>query len=100
MLGEICVEKFGLDRFALADALSEHWEEMQHGRIPPTDDGAPRVKTRSAEARELRALFEEADAERARFAAKTDELERRLVLLEPIVADISQVLVEPGSSRG
>ena len=31
LLGEICVEKWGLDRFALADALGEQWVEIEHG---------------------------------------------------------------------
>src|SRR3972149_11922733 len=41
-LGEICVERFGLDRLSLADALAEQWEEMQGtaGRkeAPPSAD--------------------------------------------------------------
>ena len=28
-LGEICVDRFKLDRLSLADALAEQWEEMQ-----------------------------------------------------------------------
>src|SRR3954454_3530512 len=71
LLGEICVEKFGLDRFAIADALSEQWEELQHPAAPSTDGGgspsrAPAVA--HGELQELRVLLAEAEAGRARLA--------------------------------
>ena len=100
-LGEICVEKHGLDRLALADALSEQWEEMQHGRRGPSPlRGAPVGPPPPAEPEELRVLLDEAEAARAKLAAKTDELERRLALLETIMTGVSNALFEPRVVNG
>jgi hypothetical protein len=92
-LGEICVEKHGLDRLALADALSEQWEAMQSGR--PTEQGGSSRAVASAVTQELRVLLDEAEAARAKLAAKTDELEQRLILLETIMTGVSEALFEP-----
>ena len=108
-LGEICVERFRLDRLSLADALAEQWEEMQRAErsidrltTPGTDldagdDGeGPEL---SAE-EELRILLEEAQAARTELTVKTDELSRRLAALETLVVGVSDALAElrPGGS--
>ena len=95
LLGEICVERFGLDRFALAGALSEHWEEVQHGRIASTRAGVVRAKRTSVDTQDLRILLVEAEAARAALAARTEELEQRLAALEMLVAGVSDALLEP-----
>ena len=47
-----------------------------------------------AEADELRALLEEAEAARAELASKTDELGRRIAELEALVIGVSDALAE------
>jgi len=88
LLGEVCVEKFGLDRFAIADALSEQWEEPEHPRAP-LGDGRGASSRSSAivdgELQELRVLLAEAEADRARLAWRVDALERRLAALESLM---------------
>jgi len=86
LLGEICVELYGLDRFALADALGEQWEEIPRGRAYATHRGAARETAAYPGTEELRARLDEAEAARAELAAKTDELARRLTVLETLVA--------------
>jgi len=101
LVSQICVEKHGLDRLALADALSEQWEEMQHGRRGPAPlQGLPSGPPAPAEADELRVLLDEAEAARAKLAAKADELERRLALLETIMTGVSDALFEPRVVNG
>jgi hypothetical protein len=100
-LGEICVERFGLDRLSLADALAEQWEEMQRFNaeeepdvvleLPAEDtvvDAAPSSED------DLRALLSEAEAARAELATKTDELSRRLAALETLVVGVTDALAE------
>ncbi len=98
-LGEVCVERFGLDRLHLADALASQWDEMQ---AMPAED-RPRLALRSdggespsegSEENELRVLLEEAQAARAELETKTDELSQRLAALEVLVADVSTALAE------
>lgn len=102
-LGEICVERCGLDRLSLADALSEQWEEMQRAAGEPAagrvagdgaTDGDSAAAAERAEADELRLLLEEAEAARAELASKTDELGRRLAVLETLVVGVSDALAE------
>jgi len=84
LLGEICVEKFGLDRFAIADALSEQW-----GEHPPAQGGGPAMtqpRVADGEVQELRILLAEAEAGQARLAWRTDALERRLAAVEALVS--------------
>ena len=95
LLGEICVERFGLDRFALAGALSEHWEETQRGRVASRRGGAVRTPRAPADTQDLRILLDEAEAARAALAAKTEELEERLAVLEALVAGVSDALLAP-----
>lgn len=101
-LGEICVERFGLDRLSLADALAEQWEEMQQhpagtGEMPPDD---PEVAVASDTAvvpsaeDDLRSLLDEAEAARAELTAKTEELGRRLAALEVLVVGVTDALKE------
>ena len=100
-LGEICVERFGLDRLTLADALAEQWEEMQRAnaeaeRLAALDEADEMDETPddlSAED-ELRILLEEAEAARAELVTKTDELSRRLAALETLVVGVSDALAE------
>jgi hypothetical protein len=102
-LGEICVEQYGLDRLLLADAIGEQWEEMQRALALPTRTGAVDEAEASddevssaapAEVDELRALLDEAEAARADLATKTDELGRRLAVLETLVLGVSEALAE------
>ena len=90
LLGEICIEQWGVDRLALADALSEQWYEMKRevGGTALTASGA------LAESEELRILLEEAEAARAELASRTDELGRRLAVLEALVAGVSGAVEE------
>ncbi len=99
-LGEICVERFGLDRLYLADALASQWDEM---RAVTTDDqprsisGVDQVASAVAlapEEDELRVLLEEAQAARVELECKTEELGQRLAALEALVADVSVALSE------
>ena len=100
-LGEICVEKFGLDRLHLADALARQWDEIRSAPQPqPRSDAAPvlgarrlAVTTQAGEP-ELRMLLAEAQAARAELEHKTDELSQRLAALEALVADVSDALSE------
>jgi hypothetical protein len=98
-LGEVCVERFGLDRLHLADALASQWDEM---KALPADD-QPRVaapgsgaveRSAATDEEELRVLLEEAQAARAELETKTDELSQRLAALEALVADVSTALAE------
>ncbi len=102
-LGEICVERFGLDRLSLADALAEQWQEMQ--AVTPTTAvfaaPSPRQSDSDGESNadlppeeELRMLLEEAEAARAELASRTDELGRRLAVLETLVVSVSDALRE------
>jgi hypothetical protein len=103
-LGEICVEQYGLDRLALADAIGEQWEEMQcalagsermggvDGAEAPGEGGV--VSAARSEVDELRALLDEAEAARADLVSKTDELGRRLAVLETLVIGVSGALAE------
>jgi len=103
-LGEICVDRYGLDRLALADGLSEQWEEMQRaGAYPPHEDTAGEAtvpvavaatSVGHAEADELRVLLGEAEAARVELASKTDELGRRLAVLETLVVGVTDALAE------
>ena len=103
-LGEICVERYGLDRLTLADALAEQWEEMQRVGAEPAREGAAdeaeapvddaEASEGHAEADELRVLLEEAEAARAELATKTDELGRRLAVLERLVIGVSDALAD------
>ena len=98
-LGEICVERFGIDRLHLADALASQWDEM---RAVPVDSqirftpGTEQDATTGviAEEAELRTLLEEAQAARTELESKTDELGQRLAALEALVADVSIALAE------
>jgi hypothetical protein len=101
-LGEICVERFGLDRLSLADALAEQWEEMQRANaeaerlaaeLEEAELGDELPDDLSAED-ELRTLLEEAEAARAELVSKTDELGRRLAALETLVVGVSDALAE------
>ncbi len=102
-LGEICVERFKLDRLSLADALAEQWEEMQHAT--PADDGSDvsvaarpmdddQLAAGLSPEEELRLLLNEAEAARAELATKTDELSRRLAALETLVVGVTDALAE------
>lgn len=103
-LGEICVERFGLDRLSLADALAEQWEEMQQASAAAGEGSAPaapehpasdgETATGPSPEDELRILLEEAEAARVELAAKTDELGRRLAALETLVVGVSDALAE------
>jgi len=103
-LGEICVEQYGLDRLALADAIGEQWEEMQRalsasarrGAVDETEaPGDSEVSSAAqSEVDELRVLLDEAEAARADLASKTDELGRRLAVLETLVIGVSDALAE------
>ncbi len=103
-LGEICVDRYGLDRLALADGLSEQWEEMQRAGADPVREGAAgeaavpvavaAASVGHAEADELRVLLEEAEAARVELASKTDELGRRLAVLETLVVGVTDALAE------
>lgn len=104
-LGEICVERFGLDRLHLADALASQWDEMRalpvddqlQGASPrPSGDVAPEALS---DEDELRVLLEEAQAARAELELKTDELGQRLAALEALVADVSNALAEIRPAR-
>jgi hypothetical protein len=99
-LGEICVDRFGLDRLSLADALAEQWEEMQGVQSAldvsagGSDDPAA-TETAGQEAEdELRALLDEAQAARVELAVKTEELGRRLAALEVLVVGVTDALTE------
>ena len=109
-LGEVCVERFGLDRLSLADALAEQWEEMQHPAAP-TDAWAPEAEPEhdatgedvagavSVED-ELRVLLEEAQAARGELTVKTDELATRLAALETLVVGVTAALAELRPANG
>lgn len=102
-LGEICVTRFGLDRLSLADALAEQWEEIQRGSgVEPVRDGDdedasavdPGSDGAGATEDQLRALLAEAQAARDELTQKTDELSRRLALLETLVIGVTDALSE------
>ena len=98
LLGEICVEKWELDRFALADAIGEQWVEIEQGHERPAITG-PAVDTTSfsPDLQELCALLVETVSAHARLHSRTEELERRLAALETFVAGIGDPLAEPRS---
>ncbi len=108
-LGEICVERFGLDRLSLADALAEQWEEMQHPAAP-IDMWAPEAQPEHGAAvdevealsseDELRVLLEEAQAARDELTVKTDELATRLAALETLVVGVTAALSELRPANG
>jgi hypothetical protein len=116
-LGEICVERFGLDRLSLADALAEQWAEMQAATAAARPDpetpamhaaGGDRASEPTTDD-ELRVLLEEAQAARAELTERTDELSKRLAALETLVVGVSDALAElrpsepipvPGAPRG
>ncbi len=102
-LGEICVEQYGLDRLTLADALAEQWAEMQTAGAGPDAGGADaeaatdidaEAPHEHVEADELRVLLEEAEAARSELASKTDELGRRIAVLETLVIGVTDALAE------
>ena len=110
LLGEICVEKWGLDRFALADALGEQWVEIEHGveiqhgvEIEQSHDRpaiaglAVDTTSFSPDLKELCALLAETVSAHARLHSRTEDLERRLAALETFVAGIGAPLAEPRS---
>ena len=90
LLGEICVEKWGLDRFALADAFGEQWDAIDQGlrstggRWP----GSRHLDALRPDTQDVRALLAEAESAHARLHLRTDDLERRLAALEALVAGI------------
>ena len=109
-LGEVCVERFGLDRLSLADALAEQWDEMQHAAAR-TDVWAPEAAPEQADTRdaatevlsaehELRVLLEEAQAARDELTVKTDELATRLAALETLVVGVTAALSELQPANG
>jgi hypothetical protein len=106
-LGEICVDRFALDRLSLADALAEQWEEIQRAQNgdgepgPPPADESQEPETDLQAEHELRALLEEAQAARVELTAKTEELSRRLAALEVLVVGVTDALTElrPGPSE-
>jgi hypothetical protein len=104
-LGEICVERFGLDRLHLADALASQWDEMQALPVDDQPRGAPPrpngevVPAAMSDEDELRLLLEEAQAARAELETRTDELGQRLAALEALVADVSSALAELRPAR-
>jgi septal ring factor EnvC (AmiA/AmiB activator) len=98
-LGEICVERFGLDRLHLADALARQWDEMRAVQVDPQIRFTPGAEQDArtgviADEAELRTLLEEAQAARTELESKTDELGQRLAALEALVADVSTALAE------
>jgi hypothetical protein len=104
LLGEICVERWELDRFALADAIGEQWVEIEQGvEIEQRHDRAtitgPAVDTTSfsPDLQELCALLVETVSAHARLHSRTEDLERRLAALETFVAGIGDPHSEPRS---
>lgn len=102
-LGEVCVERFGLDRLSLADALAEQWEEIQRHQAASGDaspNGAAPAAAESAAPdpsvaeTELRSLLDEAEAARVELTVKTEELGRRLAALEVLVVGVTDALKE------
>jgi hypothetical protein len=102
-LGEICVTRFGLDRLSLADALAEQWEEIQRtSGVEPVrgdddddnEDAAAGSDPSGATEDQLHALLAEAQAARDELTQKTDELSRRLALLETLVIGVTDALSE------
>jgi hypothetical protein len=104
LLGEICVEKWELDRFALAQAIGEQWVEMEQGvEIEQSHDRpaitGPAVDSTSfsPDLQELCALLVETVSAHAGLHSRTEDLERRLEALETFVAGIGDPLSEPRS---
>jgi hypothetical protein len=104
-LGEICVDRYALDRLHLADALAQQWDEIRavpelpatpvlgvRRMAPPQVE--PRPQTPPAGEQELRDLLAEAQAARTELESKTDELSSRLAALESLVADVTAALAE------
>jgi len=91
LLGEICVERWDLDRVALAGALGEQWEEIDHSPARQPSPSANPTLTASGltELDELRAQLAETELARVELASRTDELERRLALLEMLVTGLA-----------
>ena len=91
LLGEICVERWDLDRVALAGALGEQWDEIDQspGRQPVSGANHSRTGTARTELDELRAQLAETELARVELASRTDELERRLALLEMLVTGLA-----------
>jgi hypothetical protein len=102
-LGEICVERFALDRLSLADALAEQWDEIQRHQAetgePQQNGGDPAAPPlvapdASVAESELRSLLDEAEAARVELTAKTEALGRRLAALEVLVVGVTDALKE------
>lgn len=108
-LGEICVERFGLDRLNLADALAVQWDEMQRAASSEAEDVSSTASEHttaddslegSPDEDELRVLLAEAQAARDELTVKTDELSRRLAALETLVVGVSAALAELRPTNG
>ena len=107
---EDCVDRFGLDRLSLADALAEQWEEMQvagtrvETPAPASQADQAAENGHSADAPttedELRVLLEEAQAARDELTLKTDELATRLAALETLVVGVTAALAELRPANG
>ena len=104
LLGEICVEKWGLDRFALANALGEQWVEIEQGVEIEQSHDRPAINglavdttSFSPDMQELCMLLAETVSAHARLHSRTEDLERRLAALETFVAGIDDPLAEPRS---
>lgn len=97
-VGEILVDRYGLDRLHLADALALQWEEIRSvtESRPPAPVGVRRIppSVQPPGEQELRDLLAEAQAARNELESKTDELSMRLAALESLVADVSTALAE------
>ncbi len=97
-LGEVCVDQYSLDRFTLADVLAEQWEEIERAGAGSAREGAADEAVAlvgHAEADELRVLLQEAAAARAELVSKTDELGRRLAVVETLVFGASDAPADP-----
>ena len=81
LLGEICVEKWELDQFALADAIGEQWDEIEQGLIDRRRWPAVDTSSMRPDLQDLRALLAETVSAHARLHSRTEELERRLAAL-------------------
>ena len=90
LLGEICVDRYGVDRMRLADVLAEQWDGMQHEPVPAVF---------SAE-EALRVLLDEAHATKAELRLKTGQLNKRLGALETLVAGVNEALANLAGAAG
>jgi hypothetical protein len=97
-LGEVCVDQYSLDRFTLADVLAEQWDEMERAGAGSAREGSADEAVAfvgHVEADELRVLLQEAAAARAELVAKTDELGRRLAVVETLVFGVNNTPADP-----